>query len=129
MKKVIKSIFIVLFIVPFLGFTIKFEPIDCKKLHKGIFMYGDNNTEIKVVIKGKSHIEYHQEGKYIIQSEIKWVNNCEYNMTMIKVTIPDFPYGKGDVMNVKINEVKGNEIFYTSTVKGISWQGKLIKIK
>ena len=48
---------------------------------------------------------------------------------MIKITIPDFPYKVGDIMNVKINKIEKNEIFYTSTVKGQSWSGKLIKIK
>jgi len=48
---------------------------------------------------------------------------------MTKITIPNFPFGIGDVMNVKIIEVKGNEIFHTSTVKGNQWNGKLINLK
>lgn len=102
---------------------------DCSILHQGTFQYGSIGNEVKVEIKGESHIEYHNGGKYIIKSKLIWVNDCEYNMTMTKVTIPDFPYGKGDVMNVKINKVIGNEIYYTSTVKGVSWEGKLVKLK
>jgi hypothetical protein len=101
----------------------------CEILHEGTFKYGDVNEEVRVVIKGNNHTEYHNSGKYIIMSKLVWVNECEYNMTMTKITIPNFPYGVGDVMNVKINEVRGKEIFYTSTVKDRSWKGKLIKLK
>lgn len=56
------------------------------------------------MIKGKNHIEYHDNGKYIIKSKLDWVSDCEYNMTMTKITIPDFPYAIGEVMNVKVNK-------------------------
>lgn len=77
---------------------------DCKILHSGTFIYGNTPDEIKVVIKGKNHIEYHDNGKYIIKSKLDWVSDCEYNMTMTKITIPDFPYAIGEVMNVKVNK-------------------------
>jgi len=102
---------------------------DCSIVHKGTFKYGNTGEDVKVVIDGNHHTEYYSGGKYVIQSDLTWVNSCEYNMTMIKITIPDFPYKVGDVMNVKINKIEKNEIFYTSTVKGQSWSGKLIKIK
>lgn len=102
---------------------------DCMILHKGTFKYGDSNTEIIVKIKGNRHVEYHNGGKYRIESKLEWLNECEYNMTMTKVTIPNFPYGPGDIMNVKINKVVGNEVLYTATVKGMSWKGKFIKIE
>jgi|GEM_PF-1027875 hypothetical protein len=102
---------------------------DCAILHKGTFKYGNTTEDVKVVIDENHHTEYYNGGKYIIQSDLTWVNSCEYNITMIKITIPDFPYKVGDIMNVKINKIEKNEIFYTSTVKGQSWSGKLIKIK
>jgi hypothetical protein len=102
---------------------------NCIILHKGTFKYADTPEEIIVKIKGTKHTEYHNNGKYIIESDINWVNDCEYNMTMTKITIPDFPYGPGDVMNVKIEKVIENEIYYVSTVKGQSWKGKFIKVK
>lgn len=109
------------------------SPIDppkgCKILHKGTFYYRGLDEAVKVVIKGKKHIEYHNNGKYIIESKIKWVNSCEYNMTMEKVTIPDFPFKPGDVMNVNVDKIEGNIIYFTSTVKGMSWKNEFIKEK
>ena|SRR5688572_5478815 len=101
----------------------------CKIMRNGTFVYGNPSSEVKVVIKGDKHIEYHHEGKYIIKSRIKWLNDCEYNMTMTEITIPQFPYTVGDIMNVKITRVEGNNIFYTSTVKGNSWEGQFTKVK
>ncbi len=101
---------------------------NCKILHEGDFIYGYAENLIKVNIKGSNHIEYHNNGNYYIKSKINWINDCEYNMTIKKVTIPDFPFGKGDVMNVIINKVDGNKIYYTSTVNGQSWNGVFTKI-
>jgi hypothetical protein len=100
---------------------------NCKILHEGTFKYADIPEEIIVKIKGAKHTEYH--GKYVIESEINWVNDCEYNMTMTKITVPNFPYGPGEIMNVKIEKTIENEIYYISTVQGKRWRGKFIKIK
>ena len=102
---------------------------NCSALHEGTFKYGNTITEIIVKIRGKQHIEYHEGGKYRIESTLKWINECEYDMTMKKVTIPNFPYGPGDIMHVKIEKVVGSNIYYTSTVKDQSWKGKFIKIE
>ena len=102
---------------------------DCTIVHEGKFKYGTGNGEVSVEIKGKDHKELHNKGKYFITSTIEWLSNCEYNMTMVEVTIPGFPYKPGDVMNVKITRIVDKEIFYTSTVKGVSWEGKLTKVE
>lgn len=134
MRKFIRSSFALTILMSIYGFGTHESTLrntlykDCEILHEGTFKYGNTDDEIKVVIDGKDHTEYHNGGKYIIKSKLEWVNDCEYNMTMTKVTIPDFPYGKGDIMNVKVIEVRGNEITYTSTIEGQSWNGKLIKI-
>ena len=101
----------------------------CSIMLEGEFTYGAGNDLVQVEIKGEDHIEYHDAKKYFIKSKIKWVNDCEYNMTMTKITIPNFPYKKGDVMNVAINKVENNDIYYTSTVKGQSFKGKFTKVK
>lgn len=102
---------------------------DCSIMKNGSFEYGSRSGKVKVVIDGNAHIEYHNNGRYIIKSVIKWLNDCEYDMTMAEITIPEFPYSVGDVMNVKINKVDRNKIYYTSTVNGKSWEGEFRKIK
>jgi len=40
-------------------------------LHEGTFKYGNVDEEIKVVIKENRHTEYHNKGKYIIESDLE----------------------------------------------------------
>lgn len=112
-----------------MAFTEPTPPKNCKLMHEGKFTYGQGKEMAIVEIKGEDHIEYHDNLKYYIRSKIKWVSECEYNMTMTEITIPGFPYAAGDVMNVQINKVDGMDIYYTSTVKGEKWTGKFTKVK
>ena len=130
MKITLKLIIGIIFLsITTMNFVYVQSDENCNILHGGNFTYGNADNLIKVNIKGKKHIEYHNNGKYYIKSELDWLSDCEYNMTMKKVTIPDFPFGKGDVMNVKIKKVDGNKIYYTSTVNGQSFDGVFTKIE
>ncbi|MCB0705752.1 MAG: hypothetical protein KDC34_10605 [Saprospiraceae bacterium] len=102
--------------------------LDCSILHKGTFTYNGSDGLVEVVIKGKSHIEYHNNGKFYIKSKIKWLNECEYDMTLKEVTLPNFPYSKGEVMHVKIDGISGNKIYFISTINGENYSGVLTKI-
>jgi len=127
MRTTIKSFsFLSLFVA--LSFCQKLNAQEnCSILHEGKFKYGAGKEKVIVEIKGNDHKELHEKGKYFIKSKIEWVNDCEYNMTMTEITVPNFPFGPGDVMNVKINKVVGKDIFFTATVKGQSREGKLTK--
>ena len=129
MKKTIATLSTILLLASFTSFAgPSGSGNSCEILREGTFEYGNAPDNIRVVINEETHTEYHNNGKYIIESKLNWINECEYNMTMVRVTIPNFPYNVGDVMNVKIDRVVGNEIFYVATVKGKSWDGKLTKI-
>lgn len=98
-------------------------------MHQGKFKYMADEEEVIVAIKDSSMVEYHKGGKYTISTRIDWVNECEYNITVLKVTVPAFSLGTGDEVNVKINRIEGNDIYYTLTVKSVSWQGKFTKLE
>ena len=102
---------------------------NCKIAHHGTFVYGSGSTFVKVIITDKDHTEYHNNGKYYIKSKIKWINDCEFVVTFIDFTVPDFKYTRDDQMHVKVNQIINKEIFFTSTINKKSWNGKLIKIK
>lgn len=128
-KNNIITLSIGLLFLTLLSFTKTLEQAnDCSILHKGTFIYGNSKHLVKVIIKEENHIEYHNNGKYYIKSKLDWIDECEYNMTISEVTIPNFPYRKGAIMNVRVNKVVGNKIYYTSTVNGKSWNGVFTKI-
>lgn len=102
--------------------------IDCTILHKGTFMYADEQGQpVKVVINGKKHTEYHKNG--YIKSEIKWINDCEYTAKLVKITLPKFPYKRGTVMKVSIDDIEENAIFCTGIINDQSFSSKLIKVE
>jgi len=104
------------------------EDAACKILHKGTFLYADENDQpVKVVIKGSKHTEYHNGGKYIIESKLKWLSPCEYNATFVKITVPQFPFKKGTVMNVKVDSVDGGAVICSCTIDGKTFLTKLTK--
>lgn len=129
MKTLLKTLCIVLVIAVQFSFTgSDSDKLDCTMLHSGTFTYTDNDSdEVIVVIEGENHTEYHKNRKYVVESKIKWVNDCEYNATLAKATLPDFPFKKGTVMNVKVESIEGNFITYTGTVKGTTYKGTLRK--
>jgi hypothetical protein len=129
MKNLLKALCILLIVCTQLSFTVpNNEKADCSILHSGTFTYTDDDgEEVMVIIEGENHTEYHKNKKYVIESTIKWVNDCEFNATLKNVTLPKFPFAKGTVMNVKVDSVEGNFISYTGKVKGTTYKGTLRK--
>ena len=104
--------------------------MSCSVLKNATFKYLDiEDSTAFVVIKSNKHTEYHDNKKYYIKSDITWVNDCEYNMVMTQITIPDFPFKPGDVMNVKITKIEGDIFYCTATVKGAGWNGRFKILK
>lgn len=83
-----------------------------------------DDTTSYIEIRNTNHIEYHRNGSYYIKSELNWINDCEYDMKMIEITLPDFPFKPNDIMNVKIIRIEGKIAYAISTVKGQSFEGR-----
>ena len=93
--------------------------LDCKILHNAKLKYADapNRTDY-VVIKNNKHVEYLENGKYFIKSDLDWINECEYNATMTEITLPNFPFKVGEVMNVKFQKIENGMVYGIATVRG-----------
>ena len=102
----------------------------CSIMKQGRFLYlGLEDTTAYFVINKDEHVEYHDGGKYTIKSKLKWVNNCQYKMTLLSHTMPDFPFKKGDIMTVTIKKIEDGIIYYTSQVKESKWDGAVLKLE
>ena len=103
---------------------------DCFALKQGTFRYLDiEDTTAYFEIDKSNHTEYHEGGRYIIKSKLQWISDCQYSMTMLSNTIPDFPFKPGDVMLVTIKKIDDNIIYYTSEVNKQSWDGRALRIR
>ena len=129
MKKLVTLVFITAISLTAMSLKHTSDPEpDCNILHKGTFIYADEQgQEVKVLIDGNKHTEYHKGGKYYIKSLLHWDNDCQYTAKIVKVTLPGFPYKKGTIMRVMIDNVDGNAIFCTGIINEESFSSKLIK--
>ncbi|QTD36183.1 hypothetical protein JL193_08365 [Polaribacter batillariae] len=102
---------------------------DCTILKNNTFSYKTQGENVVVIFKGNKHIEYHNKRKNFIKSDIEWISDCEYYLIIRENTLPNFPFKMGTKMHIKINKVRGKKVYYTSTLGGRSWDGRLTKIK
>ncbi|TVZ56503.1 hypothetical protein OD91_1789 [Lutibacter sp. Hel_I_33_5] len=98
---------------------------DCTVLKNNSFTYKLGKDKVLVVFNEDKHTEYHEEGKYIIQSDIKWISECEYYLIINEATLPNFPFKLGSKLHVKITGKRGKKIYYKSTLGGNTWEGRM----
>jgi len=126
-----KLLFVCILLVAAMQFSFTSRPnavADCTSAHEGTFIYSDNSgDEVVVAIKGDNYTEYHKDKKYTVESKIKWSGDCQADITLVKSTMPGYPHKAGVVINVKIDKVEGDFIYYTAKVKGESFKGSLKK--
>ena len=100
---------------------------DCTVLKNNSFVYKLAKQDVLVEFGENSHAEYHQEGKYYIKSKVEWISDCEYNLIIEDVTLPNFPFKLGSRLHIKITKIKGNRVYYKSSMGGRTWEGKMTK--
>jgi len=129
MKKIFTLVFVAAFALTAMSIKHTNDPEpDCNILHKGTFIYADEQGQaVTVIIEGKKHTEYHKGGKYYIKSDLRWDNDCQYTAKIVKVNLPGFPYKKGTIMKVTVDSVDGDAIFCTGIINTESFTSKLIK--
>ncbi|MEQ6122688.1 hypothetical protein AAON49_00640 [Pseudotenacibaculum sp. MALMAid0570] len=121
--------FFVKFLIPLLFIFSVGNPTDqdCAILKNNSFVYKLAKQDVLVQFGEDKHVEYHQNKKYYIKSNIEWVSDCEYYLIIQDVTLPDFPFKLGSRLHIKITKVKGNRVYYKSSMGGRTWEGKMTK--
>lgn len=106
------------------------KQMDCKILRAIKLKYVNNPDQTAyVVIQDKKHVEYLEAGKYFIKSDLDWISECEYNAKMTEITLPNFPFKSGEVMNVKFEKIENGFVFGTASVRQNSFPVKFEIIK
>jgi hypothetical protein len=105
-----------------------FSQLDCNAFKKGKFEYVDFPGTFFTIDSSK-HMEYIDNGKYYIESSLKWTSDCTYVTVMKKCTVPDFPFKPGDEMTVTFTKNEEGIIYYTAVLKGEKTEGRVKKIE
>ena len=117
--------------ISFLGLItlMSFTKNDCSVLKNNSFTYRNAKKDVLVIFKEKEHIEYHNDKEHYIKSEINWISECEYYLVIKETTLPNFPFKMGTKLHIIVNKVRGKKVYYTSSLGGRSWEGRLTRIK
>ncbi len=100
---------------------------DALVLKNNDFTYMLAERQVLVVFENNEHIEYHQNKKYVVKSTIDWVSSCEYYLTINETNLPDFPFEIGTKLRVQITKVKGNKVYYKTSLNDRVWEGRMEK--
>ncbi|MFC4816649.1 hypothetical protein [Flavobacterium sp. GCM10023249] len=117
--KLFQSISIVsLLFVGINSFAQEAKATDCKILKDIKMRYTEEaNKNSYVIIQGNTHTEYVENGKYIIKSTLNWINDCEYDATLIETTIPNF-LKPGVVMHVTFEKIEKGIVTGHASIDG-----------
>tara|TARA_R110001632_G_scaffold107700_5_gene217413 strand:- start:2190 stop:2567 length:378 start_codon:yes stop_codon:yes gene_type:complete len=113
----------------FLVFSFVVDAQECTILKNNSFTYKLAKKEVLVEFTDNEYIEYHQGKKYYIKSTIEWISDCEYYLEIQETTLPNLPFQKGSKLHTVITKVKKNKVYYTSSIAGKTWKGKMTKKK
>ena len=94
---------------------------DCEILKHCKLKYIDGqDSTCYIIINNTEHVEYYESNKYYIKSKLNWLNDCEYEATIIEISLPNFPFGPGpgEVMHVSFKKIDDKIVSYVATVRG-----------
>lgn len=123
--KLYRLFFVIVFLLySFNSFSQSEEP-DCKILKNIKLQYFDvSNREDFVLINNSKHVEYHQNGKFFIKSDLVWITDCEYNAILTDFNLPNFPFTIGEKMHVRFYKIEKKIIYGIATIRNNSFEIK-----
>lgn len=95
-----------------LALTSYSQTINCKKFIEGTFYYP--TLPNKISIRKDSIQESYNNGKLEMVWKVKWLNECEYELTCQQVLVDPYPIKKNDKIVATIVQTEGD--FFTTTI-------------
>jgi hypothetical protein len=95
-----------------LALTSNSQTINCKKFKEGTFYYP--TLPNKISVRKDSIQESYNNGKLEMVWKVKWINECEYELTCQQVLVEPYSIKKNDKIVAKI--VNTEEDCFTTTI-------------
>ena len=104
--------------------------VNCKKHFSGKWKYDKFSTSIIYVTRTKKkQFEHTQNGKYYYEYDLKWLEKCKYQMTLVSITDPNPAIAKeGDILIVEITSSLENKMSYKTIYKNKQRTGNMTRI-
>lgn len=87
------------------------------------------DTTNYMVMTTASQTEYYNYKKNWVRSSIKWISDCEYELTVVSINYPGLICKRGDKMTIRILGVDGNTVNYEAMIDGRRERGKYLKMQ
>ncbi|MBL7719842.1 MAG: hypothetical protein JNL72_13460 [Flavipsychrobacter sp.] len=101
----------------------------CAILKSGSYKIGDAaDTTAYIVFTSSSQTEYYNFKRHTIRSSIKWLSDCEFEVTALSVNYPGLICKRGETMSIRILNVEGDIVNYEALVDGRRERGRYIKM-
>lgn len=104
---------------------------NCELAHFGKFKYINNpDTSAYILRKENKQTEHYENNSYFTEFEIKWLSDCEYELTFMQTNDLKMSFlKKGDTLKVKVSNVTAKGYNYSANLKGNVSQGAHLKIE
>ena len=107
-----KKLTLVAFLFACISFSVQSQTPDCKKFKTGKFYYPALQGN-KISLRKDSIQESYNDGKLEMVWKVKWLSECQYEMTCIQVVPDPYPIKVGDRIVATIIKTEG-DCFTTS---------------
>lgn len=103
----------------------KTETVEEPLISNTTYTYKYKGGEVVVVFEGNEHYEFYNNRKHFIKSDLVWTSKKECFMIIKDYNLPNFPFKVGTKMKMKITKKKDGNVYYTTTLGGRTWKGKM----
>jgi len=102
---------------------------DCRKFFEGTWTYTVNNQVFEVERTFDKTIEYTENKRYKFEYENKWLDDCTYEIKLVKTNKPHYQLEQiGEMVTVKILKIDKTKMKYTAVFRGRETPGEMRKI-
>lgn len=105
------------------------ENVDEPLIKNTSYTYKYKGGDVLVVFEGNEHYEFYNNKKHFIKSDLVWTSKKECFMTIKDYNLPNFPFKIGTKMRMKITKKKDGYVYYTTTLGGRTWKGKMKEVQ
>lgn len=120
-----KNIFLLLLLISGASFS---QSKDCSRLKNCKLQSLVVEDTSYIVIKNNEYSQIYDDGSFI-KSKINWISNCEAEIIISEVSIPDFPLAIGEKLKLKVDKITGDVAEFSVTMQGETYNSKFKIIK
>ena len=125
--KILKILVLIISLIPFVSYSQN----NCKKYFRGKWKYKDAPKDSLYVFRTfEKQREYTKNGKYHYDFKIRWLTDCEYELTYVGTTSPHPAVIKiGETLNIKIIKIDNVQMTYKTVFRDLQEEAEMERVE